>query len=55
MDVNLRSSFLSNQSNSISSCLLKDGSYPGTGKVDKEGHGDGDGTEIKFAYTWRVR
>uniref|UniRef100_A0A7N2MRL1 Histone deacetylase domain-containing protein n=1 Tax=Quercus lobata TaxID=97700 RepID=A0A7N2MRL1_QUELO len=33
----------------------QDGSYPGTGKVDEVGHGDGDGTEIKFAYTWRVR
>ncbi|KAK7827571.1 histone deacetylase 14 [Quercus suber] len=33
----------------------QDGSYPGTGKVDEVGHGDGEGIEIKFAYTWRVR
>nr|POE51016.1 histone deacetylase 14 [Quercus suber] len=24
-------------------------------KNDEVGHGDGEGTEIKFAYTWRVR
>ncbi|KAF3946566.1 hypothetical protein CMV_027180 [Castanea mollissima] len=28
----------------------QDGSYPGTGKVDEVGHGDGEGTEIKFAF-----
>lgn len=31
-----------------SSCYIQDGSYPGTGKVDEVGRGDGEGTTLNL-------
>lgn len=32
----------------IKSLWIQDGSYPGTGKIDEAGHGDGEGTTLNL-------
>lgn len=32
----------------LMSCLIQDGSYPGTGKFDEVGHGYGEGTTLNL-------